>query len=265
LDGNLRVANLIYLLTFESVQQQSFNAFYAAERIRLLKTGPSDQGNFPPERLREAMTIAQEKIRDFVNSPEGHEKTVTNTLHALTDLIQRPEISDSLQELVQEAIVMIWGTFEVFISDSVRSIANASPKKAVDLFSGPTKKYLPNPPIPMEKLIEYKFNLSKSMGDIFFAGTRLDSLPSMKDTLKVLYPDATALHTILKDDALWKLWQRRNLIVHRRGMVDQPYLSKTGDKVDLGERIHLKATYIEEAAILVRDAGIELISTINAG
>jgi hypothetical protein len=30
-------------------------------------------------------------------------------------------------------------------------------------------------------------------------------------------------------------------------------------------RIHLKATYIEEAAILVRDAGIELIAAIKAG
>jgi len=265
LDGNLRVANLLYLLTFESVQQQRFNAIFTAERIRLLKAGPSDKGEFPPERLREAMTIAQKKMKEFADSPEGHEETITNTLHALNDLIQRPDLRDSLQELVQEAVVMIWGTFEVFISDSVRSIANASPTKAADLFSGATKKYLPNPPISMEKLIEYKFDLSQSMGDVFFAGTRLDSLPSIKDTLKVLYPNAGALHAILSNDALWKLWQRRNLIVHRRGVVDQPYLSKTGDKVALGERIHLKANYIEEAAKLVRDAAIELISTTRTG
>lgn len=257
------MANLVYLLTFESIEQQRLNAFFTAERIRLLKTGPSENGKFPPERLRQAMTIAHERMKEFVESPEGHDETISNTLHALNELIQRPDLKDSLQELVLEAIVMIWGTFEVFISDAVRSIANASPTKAADLFSGETKKYLPNRPIAMEKLIEYNFDLSNSMGDMFFAGTRLDSLPSMKDTLKVLYPNAGALHSILNDDALWKLWQRRNLIVHRRGVVDQAYLSKTGEKIALGERIHLKATYIEEAAKLVRDAAIELISTIH--
>jgi hypothetical protein len=67
------------------------------------------------------------------------------------------------------------------------------------------------------------------------------------------------------DGALWKLWQRRNLIAHRRGMVDQAYVSRTDDTLPIGQRIHLTGRYVEESAILVRDAGIELIAALSQG
>jgi hypothetical protein len=265
LDGNLRVANLPYVLTFESIQEQRFQSYFTAERIRLLKKYTAENGQFPPERLREAMTLAQVKMKSFMESSEGRETILNLTLDALHDLINRPDLKFSLQEMLLEAVVMIWGSFEVFVSDALRAVANSSPELAARLFAGETKKLLSGKGISIEVLQSRNFNLSGSMGNIFFDDVRLDSLKTIRDVLSVLYPSAGALHNKMGDGALWKLWQRRNLITHRRGMVDQFYLDKTGDLLPIGQRIRLTGRYVEESAILVRDAGIEMIAAIRLG
>ena len=265
LDGNLRVANLPYILTLESIQQQRLNSFFAAERIRLLKKYESDNGRFPPERLREAMTLAQVKMKSFMESSGGHEEILNITLDALHDLINRNDLKFSLQEMLLEAVVMIWGSFEVFVSDALRAVTNSSPDMAAKLFMGETKRLLSGKLISIELLQSYNFDLSRSMGNLFFDDVRLDSLKTMRDVLSVLYPSAGALHSKMGDRTLWMLWQRRNLITHRRGVVDQFYLDKTGDTVPLGQRICLTGGYVEQSAILVRDAAIELIGAIRLG
>jgi hypothetical protein len=265
LDGNLRVANLPYVLTFESIQEQQFQGYFSAERIRLLKKCTPENGQFPPERLREAMTLAQTKMKAFIESSEGHEVILNRTLDALRDLINRTDLKFSLQEMLLETAVMLWGSFEVFVSDALRAVTNSSPDMAAKLFTGETKKLLSGKGISIELLQSHNFNLSNSMGDLFFDDVRLDSLKTMRDVLRMLYPNAAALHSKMGDETVWMLWQRRNLITHRRGVVDQFYLDKTGDSVPIGQRICLTGGYVEQSAILVRDAAVELIAAIRLG
>ena len=52
----------------------------------------------------------------------------------------------------------------------------------------------------------------------------------MCDIYSALFPKAVELHMVLADPRLRNLHQKRNLIVHKRGIVDQQYLESTGDK-----------------------------------
>ena len=56
------------------------------------------------------------------------------------------------------------------------------------------------------------------------------TLSDIKDVFRTLFPTHTDLHATMKKDGLWLLWQRRHLLVHKRGLVDAAYLKQTGDK-----------------------------------
>ena len=62
---------------------------------------------------------------------------------------------------------------------------------------------------------------------------------------------------------LWLLFQRRNLIVHRRGIVDHQYNEKTGETLSLGSQLwpapYDVENYLEAAAI----SGAHMLSEVN--
>lgn len=255
LEGCMRVASLPFTLTWDSVYQQRFNSFDAAERIRGLKL---DGGELTPADIVEARKRAHQRMNDFIASEEGRAEIIDNTLRSLRALMNRDEVNPSLQELLLEAVVMIWGVFEVFVSDCLRSLTNAAPEKGLRLFNSESKKYLSGKPITIEAIAERNFNLAACMGDLFFDAVRLDSLQTMRDVVSVLYP-SEELRKDFSNKALWLLWQRRNLIAHRRGVVDRLYLERTGDAANIGQRIVLSGEYIDECAELVRDCALALI------
>jgi hypothetical protein len=259
MEGCMKVASLPFTLTWDSVNQQRFNSFDTAERIRMLKVGG---GELSVEDIAAARKRAHERMYRFIESDEGQAEIVENTLQSLRSLMRRDEVRSSLQELLLEAVVMIWGVFEVFVSDALRSLVNAAPEKALLLFSGDTKKYIAGKPMTIEAIASRDFNLTNCMGDLFFDSVRLDSLQTMRDVLAVLYPDESLRKAFGSND-LWRLWQRRNLIAHRRGVVDRAYIERTGDTVPIGQRIVFSGLYIDECAELVRDCALVLITEIS--
>lgn len=259
LAGNWRVATLPYTLVSDAVIQHRFSHMLSAESIRKLR--PNE--GLADEDRKEAASIARGKMDVFVESQGGKIVLMEDVLHGLLRLTKRRELDESLQELLLETVVMLWGTLEVFISDTIRTLLNASPSmSAVLLTADETKKHFPSRGISVEDLAKNDFNLSTSMGDVILANVRLDSLPVIREILKVMYPNDTNLHEKLRADELWILWQRRNLIAHRRGIVDQLYVSKTGDNTPVGERLALTGFYLDNCATLVRDVGIALINAI---
>ena len=78
-----------------------------------------------------------------------------------------------------------------------------------------------------------------------------------------LFPANVRLRTALTQRDLWTLFQRRHLIVHRRGIVDRRYLEATGEGREMGARLaitpqeltkHL-GVVVEAAGALVAAAG----------
>ena len=86
----------------------------------------------------------------------------------------------------------------------------------------------------------------------------------IRDVTNVVLPGALALHTEMRSPDLWMLNQRRHLIVHRRGIVDEAYLGKTSDSAPLGLPLQPTSKELESYITAVERASIELISAVSA-
>lgn len=93
------------------------------------------------------------------------------------------------------------------------------------------------------------------MGDLMLSNYDLNSILTIKKVFKVMFPKNYSLHKSLENDVLWRLSKKRNLIVHHKGIVDQKYLSATGDSVALGSQLTIKPddvkSYIISSAKIV--------------
>lgn len=133
---------------------------------------------------------------------------------------------------------------------------NQVPDLASDILAEHTFKKLGLPRgIPIETLRDFSFDVSHSMGFVLFGEGRLDSHPAIASVCKALYKNP-GLDQLLKSATLWKLAQRRNLIVHRRGIVDTQYLEKTSDKQPVGSKLIVTSQDIERDLAEVKDVGL---------
>jgi hypothetical protein len=90
----------------------------------------------------------------------------------------------------------------------------------------------------------------------------LDNLPRMRDVLSALLPNVERVHEAMAARSLWLLWQRRHLIVHRRGLVDAKFIANTGETIALGSRIAIVGKDIDEAVLTVTNAAGALLRAI---
>ena len=93
--------------------------------------------------------------------------------------------------------------------------------------------------------------MATSLGNLLLSDRHLDSLPVVKDVLGVIFPSDSELRRVLGSPDLWLLWQRRRLIVHRRGLIDASYLAKTSDAGTIGSRLSVAPLYVEASFSLV--------------
>jgi hypothetical protein len=84
------------------------------------------------------------------------------------------------------------------------------------------------------------------------------ALDKIRDLYKLMLADSL-VDTILKSELLWRVFQQRNLIVHRRGLIDTWYLENTADSGTIGAHIVFNASYVEASLNIVRDAGLAII------
>ncbi len=82
---------------------------------------------------------------------------------------------------------------------------------------------------------------------------------NLGESLKRLFPAARDTKTILLKRGLWLLYQRRHLIVHRRGIVDERYRTESGEALPLGAELRVKPDELESSLKLAVQFGAELI------
>lgn len=68
----------------------------------------------------------------------------------------------------------------------------------------------------------------------------------------------------LKSSEMNKLYAKRNLIVHRREVVDERYLSSCACDQRIGEKLHPDATSIYGEIDLIADLGAKIINATSA-
>lgn len=259
IDSALTVVTIPYTMAYSEVVQSRFQALHMAEKIRALR--PFEKPS--PQDAHEAYSIASERMRQELNSPDALSQM---TDRVVRDLVRRSgdgDLRTASHELLLETIVMVWGALEILISETLRVLLNQNPATAARLLEHErTKKHFPSKGISVESLLSHDFNVADSMGDLLLRDRHFDSLPVIRDMLDVILPDK-GLRGALGSDDLWLLWQRRHLIVHRRGHIDESYLSKTSDKAALGSRLSLSSRYIDSSLDLAVTTAVELLRALS--
>lgn len=262
LHGVIRTLSIPFHYTSSHVHSLHWQRFLMAERIRA--RGIENE----KEREPAALKIAKERFAEYLQG-EGREVIVDDVLARLKELQDEPESLAAARELTRQGVVLVWSAVEVLARDSFVFLLNRRPILAEQLLAEKEKanrKRFSVDRIDWKTLEEYGYDLSENLGTFLISKADLTSVPAIRDAYGALFPAATELGRKLKDRRLWDLCQKRNLLVHRRGIVDQKYLANTGDTLPLGADLWIHPSEVEDLLEAGLQIGTEIISSVaNAG
>jgi hypothetical protein len=266
--SNLRraetVAAVPYTMAHSAVTEQRFQMILTSERIRQ-RSGLEPGAPSTPDREARALTIARDRMRNEMAEDLARKPLpwiAERTLSVLEDHLTEPNFFEAMKELMLQTLASIWGAFELLANDITILSLNEDPALAARLVNeAPAKRHFPTKMLSFEALSEHGFNISGSMGDILLGDRGLSSLEVIRDVFSTLAAEEDALHRSLGSEDFWRLWQRRHIVVHRRGLVDRAYLDRTGDEAQsVGAPLTIRSSDVEAAFETVRDAGAALLN-----
>jgi hypothetical protein len=260
-DSALSTVAMPFRLASSSIHQSHFQRIHTAERIRVLDIATEE---IAEASARVALEKAQERMRDFVESESGRNQVIRDISRFLLDSISHG-LEPAPQELLQQGLVLIWSAFEVLCRDTFETLLNLEPVKARSLVAHPdTRKRFEAERLSLETLVQYHFDLSARLGTVLVGQQDFSKLQTAKAVLPVLFPDRANLNEALADRNLWILCQRRHLIVHRRGIVDEAYVDATGDSSHVGTRLSVNPNDFENSIRVVVAFGTALLGCLSA-
>lgn len=256
LHGVIRTLSIPFQYSSSLVHSLHWQRFLMAERIRAR--------GIENEELREptALQIAQDRFAEFLKG-EGREVLVDEVLGRLKALQEEPESLAAARELTRQGIVLVWSAVEVLARDSFVLLLNRHPSLAEQLLAEQSnRKRFSVDRIDWQTLASYGYDLSNNLGTFLISKADLTNVPAIRDAYGALFPNAAQLGSKLADRRLWELCQKRNLIVHRRGIVDQQYLTSTGDTLPLGANLWIRPSEVEDLLEAALHIGTEIISEV---
>jgi hypothetical protein len=256
LRGVVRTLGIPFQYTYSQVHSLHWQRHLMAERIRAR--------SIDDESMREGAARAAAKLKfdEFVSAETG-KVIADDVLGRLAALADEPEALSAARELARQGIVLTWSAFEVFARDLFVELLNERPALVERLLSHvASRKRFTVDKIDWQTLSTYNFDLSRSLGDLLSQRSDLDDIQTIRDAYNALYPSASALNQTLANEDLWHLFQRRNLIVHRRGIVDRHYIEKTGSPLALGTHFWATPDDIETHIESVIAAATALVSEV---
>jgi hypothetical protein len=254
-----------FVLASTGTDQRHFQRIYMAERIRARSI--DEDALHPGEDLetvreRQAHTKADLRMGEFVQSEDGRNALIRDTCEFLLASLKRG-LESAAHELLQQGLVLLWSAFEVLSRDTFETLLNGDPTKIQALISHPTtRKRFEAERLPLDTLVQHGFDLSGRLGTVLVGQQDFSDLRIVKAVYAVLCPGNDALNQALAHRDLWTLFQRRHLVVHRRGVIDQAYLDATGETHPIGMHLVVTPLAFEGALRVVVSAGTALARSL---
>lgn len=260
LEAVLSTASMPFRLAWAAVQQRRWQKILIAERIRALEF--EDKGQTKEYADSQALQEAKGKFDQELSSRDGIQSRAKEVLSDLEHLLREDDMRLSAAELLRQSTVLTWGALEVFANDLFMRLFNIKPRLTGDLMRDERTKKRFQLRDPVKILEQYEYDLSHHMGDILAEHCKIDDVDTLRAVFDVVIPEDDRLREILRQDALWKLYQRRNLILHRRSVVDKAYAEKTGEAGALGTELIVTPHALEEDLKLIRDIGTRILNGV---
>lgn len=253
LHGVNRTLSIPYQYTLAHVSNLHRQRIHAAERIRALAIENES------ERDSVAFAKAKEKFESF-SQGEGRQKLVEDVLSQLLQLRHDPGSLSAARELTRQGIVLSWSAIEVLSRDAFVYLLNSKPNYTEILFADSNnRKRFSSERIEWQALAAYGYDLSENMGRYLISKADMKSASAIRDVYSALFPAAIELQTALGDRRLWNLNQKRNLIVHKRGVVDQQFIDATGEIIAVGETLAVEPDEVEATLEIILEIGTQII------
>jgi hypothetical protein len=242
-----------------AAQMKMWTQVLGSERIRALM----DEDSGSPE--SEVRTIQRAKEHMARHVAEGGETVfVEDMCEFLLGIYEEAKIPRALSELHAQGVVLLWSAVEVLGRDLFIVCLNTRADLANRLFEDEgSKRLFQLKALDFSVLQQHRFNVSRSMGDILAQTHDLSRLTTLKACFSALFPQDEELRKRMSEADLWKLFQRRNLIVHRRGLVDERYVEATGESLPIGTQLSVRSSDLERAFEVVCSVGERLIVAAN--
>ena len=252
----IRILSLPFQYTSAHVHSLHWQRIHIAESIRARNIEESS---------RESAALARARARmDTYLTGEGRDFVADDVLVRLLSLIDDPESLATARELTRQGIVLTWSAIEVLTRDAFVFLLNRKPNLSDRLFADPANRKRFAERLDWATLSSYQYDLSSRLGCYLISKSDLNNVKSMRDIYGALFPDAVELQKSLADRRLWNLYQMRNLIVHKRGIIDKQYLESTGDKRAIGDSLCVKPGEVEDHVEAVLAVGTEILRQVAA-
>jgi hypothetical protein len=263
LDGLLSAVSIPYTLANRSSVNTHWLRIHIAARIRsrIVDGAPGETPDaLESRRDQEALASAKHEMGEFVRSAAGREIVIDGTLGFLDRLFEDEAFAAAANELILQGLVLCWGAFEVLARDSFETHLNVNPGRTLALLNDRVaKRRFELSKVSLETLATHNFDLSARMGTLLAEQQDLSDVYSIKSVFQALFPSNDGLRDALSDLDLRLLSLRRNLIVHRRGIIDDKYAASTDCSPQVGQRLkitpdeleaHLRATIRAATSVL---------------
>jgi hypothetical protein len=265
INSAITTAAFPYFLGHAHAFHRRFEKILIAERIRSLDqnySNPSDQDNSSKEQT--IYNRAREKFSRELYAEGSTEVLLESVYEFLMKEIDQEIALNANGELLNQFIVLIWSAFEILCRDMLETKINENPNLVDAIMADPhaSKRFNVNR-VSMDLLREHNFDLSQKMGTILVNQQDFSDLKTIKSCIVAISQNQKGIRDSLDNDVLWKLFQRRNLFVHRRGIVDKKYVLNTGENVEIGKRLSQNPKELDSMLECVVGVAIEVIHDVS--
>ena len=268
LHGAISMVSMPYMLAITSARQHRFHQLRMASvlevRAEMLESGCDLDAELSPQQENLARERAGERFSAEVQSTDGRDNLLYSACGLLDGALQAKEFCSAADELMQQGVVLAWGSMEALARDLLICLVNSKRDLFLQLRDNPvTRRAFNLNHIDFETLEAYEFNLSDKLGDLIVHRSDFNSLHLIKDTYTCLFPGEGFVREQLSDARLWMLAQKRHVLVHNRGVADKRYLSATGDSTKEGEVVRVGRDELLGYFSITSDAGRVLLEAAS--
>ncbi|MGH7484886.1 MAG: hypothetical protein ACRD16_05905 [Thermoanaerobaculia bacterium] len=267
LSSVLRTVGIPVALASSAVHGSHLQRFHTAERIRsrnLVQGEGETEADLEARRAAASWDVAIQRMDEFCKSEDGRGHMADDACRFLESALEDAEVDAAVTELLLQGEILAWSALEGLARDLFEFLVNADPENVRSLLADPMARQRIPPKISLEELAIAGFNLSSSIGTFLAAHQDFSDVRSIRALIPPILGGGSDLSSVLNEPGLWKLSQRRHLIVHRRGIVDTKYLENTGDKAVIGVRIYLSPADLERDLRSVALAGLAMLIQAHA-
>lgn len=259
LRGALNVGHIPFFLARASTWRQRLNLIRASERILCLKEMEVG-AKLTTELEAKAEKRAIMRMTSEWEDPNFKKISSDQLVKELLDATTFPEYNEASSELLRQLCVMAWNSFEILATDVIKCVLNESPHLVLLLADAREFKSQLSGGAFLLALSREAFNLSSGVGSFVTSEINFDSLHKLRVALGIILKDCN-VDTMLKSQELYEINSKRNLIVHRRGMIDSKYIANSSCVQNVGDRLRVEAQSVKNDFRLIVSYGAQILTS----